>query len=68
VDVAHFASEWPWLEYAAEDVVARLGETAGEGSGGGTGEGSGEGTVTTRVSTIGTDPWTARVASTVRAT
>jgi dinuclear metal center YbgI/SA1388 family protein len=60
VDVAHFASEWPWLAYAAEDVVARLGERAGEGSG--------EGTVTTRVSTIGTDPWTARVASTVRET
>ncbi|MFB7798639.1 Nif3-like dinuclear metal center hexameric protein [Isoptericola sp. NPDC056134] len=64
VDVAHFASEWPWLAYAAEDVVARLGERAG----GGTGDGSGEGTVTTRVSTIGTDPWTARVASSVRAT
>jgi len=60
VDVAHFASEWPWLAYAAEDVVARLGGRAGEGSG--------EGTVTTRVSTIGTDPWTARVASTVRET
>lgn len=64
VDVAHFASEWPWLEYAAEDVVARLGVRAGVG----TGDGSGEGTVSTRVSTIGTDPWTARVASTVRAT
>jgi dinuclear metal center YbgI/SA1388 family protein len=47
VDVAHFASEWPWLTYAAEDLAARLGE----------------GTVTTRVSTLGTDPWTARVAS-----
>jgi len=47
VDVAHFASEWPWLTYAAEDLVARLPE----------------GTVTTRVSTRGTDPWTARVAS-----
>ncbi|MFC7876210.1 Nif3-like dinuclear metal center hexameric protein [Isoptericola sp. NPDC057391] len=68
VDVAHFASEWPWLEYAAEDVVARLGETAGGLGDGGTGDGSGEGTVTTRVSTIGTDPWTARVASTVRET
>ncbi|SKC68920.1 Nif3-like dinuclear metal center hexameric protein [Krasilnikoviella flava] len=58
VDVAHFASEWPWLAYAAEDVVARLEGVPGTGSG--------EGTVTTRVSTIGTDPWTARVASTVR--
>jgi dinuclear metal center YbgI/SA1388 family protein len=47
VDVAHFASEWPWLGYAAEDLVARLGE----------------GTVTTMVSTLATDPWTARVAS-----
>jgi dinuclear metal center YbgI/SA1388 family protein len=47
VDVAHFASEWPWLGYAAQDLVARLGE----------------GTVTTMVSTLATDPWTARVAS-----
>ncbi|MCA5894971.1 Nif3-like dinuclear metal center hexameric protein [Isoptericola sp. NEAU-Y5] len=47
VDVAHFASEWPWLSYAAKDLVERLPE----------------GTVTTRVSTRGTDPWTARVAS-----
>jgi len=50
VDVAHFASEWPWLRYAAEDLLVGLPE----------------GTVTTRVSTIGTDPWTARVASTAR--
>ncbi|MGF0117153.1 Nif3-like dinuclear metal center hexameric protein [Promicromonospora sp. Marseille-Q5078] len=50
VDVAHFASEWPWLRYAAEDLLAGLPE----------------GTVTTRVSTIGTDPWSARVASTAR--
>ncbi|MFI2102042.1 Nif3-like dinuclear metal center hexameric protein [Isoptericola sp. NPDC019693] len=64
VDVAHFASEWPWLAYAAEDVVTRLGERAAAG----TGEALGEGTVTTRVSTIGTDPWTARVASTERET
>ncbi len=47
VDVAHFASEWPWLLYAAEDLATRLGP----------------GTVTTRVSTLGTDPWTTRVAS-----
>jgi dinuclear metal center YbgI/SA1388 family protein len=45
VDVAHFASEWPWLTYAAADLVARLGE----------------GTVTTRVSTLVTDPWTTRI-------
>lgn len=47
VDVAHFASEWPWLAYAAADLVDRLGD----------------GTVTTRVSTLVTDPWTTRVAS-----
>lgn len=47
VDVAHFASEWPWLRYAAEDLAARLGP----------------GTVTTRVSALDTDPWTTRVAS-----
>ncbi|WP_407317443.1 Nif3-like dinuclear metal center hexameric protein [Isoptericola halotolerans] len=50
VDVAHFASEWPWLAYAADDLVGRLGD----------------GTVTTRVSTLVTDPWTTRVASTGR--
>ncbi|GAA1992091.1 Nif3-like dinuclear metal center hexameric protein [Isoptericola halotolerans] len=50
VDVAHFASEWPWLAYAAADLEERLGD----------------GTVTTRVSTLVTDPWTTRVASTGR--
>ncbi|MCK0118570.1 Nif3-like dinuclear metal center hexameric protein [Isoptericola sp. S6320L] len=50
VDVAHFASEWPWLAYAAADLADRLGG----------------GTVTTRVSTLVTDPWTTRVASTGR--
>lgn len=47
VDVSHFASEWPWLAYAADDLAARLAE----------------GTVTTKVSTLVTDPWTARVES-----
>lgn len=47
VDVAHFASEWPWLRYAAEDLEARLPG----------------GTVTTRVSTLGTDPWSARIGA-----
>lgn len=49
VDVAHFASEWPWLAYAAaalEEDVRRRGTT-----------------VETRVSTRRTDPWTLRVAS-----
>ncbi|MBE1875401.1 Nif3-like dinuclear metal center hexameric protein [Myceligenerans pegani] len=45
VDTAHFASEWPWLAYAAEDLAAGL------ASGGLPG-------VETRVSDIVTDPWT----------
>ena len=49
VDVAHFASEWPWLGRAATGLVADL---AARGT-----------TVVTRVSTLRTDPWTARVAS-----
>jgi dinuclear metal center YbgI/SA1388 family protein len=47
VDVPHFASEWPWLRYAAEDLARALPA----------------GGVETRVSTIVTDPWTARIAS-----
>jgi dinuclear metal center YbgI/SA1388 family protein len=55
VDVAHFASEWPWLTYAAEDVAAGVSRLlAGRGVGG---------TVTTRISTLVSDPWTTRVAS-----
>ncbi len=49
VDVAHFASEWPWLAHAAralEQDVALTGTT-----------------VETRVSTVSTDPWTGRAAS-----
>jgi dinuclear metal center YbgI/SA1388 family protein len=49
VDVAHFASEWPWLPRAAADLAADLSAL-------GT-------TVGTRVSTLRTDPWTARLAS-----
>ncbi|WP_125778104.1 Nif3-like dinuclear metal center hexameric protein [Antribacter gilvus] len=52
VDVAHFASEWPWLAYAATDLVAALAAAHGSVA-----------TVETRVSTLSTDPWTARVAS-----
>ncbi|MCF4122493.1 Nif3-like dinuclear metal center hexameric protein [Antribacter sp. KLBMP9083] len=52
VDVAHFASEWPWLGYAAGDLVAALSAAGGTVA-----------TVTTRVSTLTTDPWSARVAS-----
>jgi dinuclear metal center YbgI/SA1388 family protein len=51
VDVAHWASEWPWLPVAARDLeedaaAARPGTT-----------------VETRVSTLRTDPWSARVPS-----
>ena len=49
VDVAHFASEWPWLPLAAADLTSAL---VGDGT-----------TVETRISTQRTDPWTARVPS-----
>ena len=55
VDVAHFASEWPWLPRAAAQLRADL--AAGRGGGA---DGT---TVVTRVSTLRTDPWTARLAS-----
>ena len=45
IDTAHFASEWPWLELAAHDLVS---EAASKGT-----------TVEARVSTRRTDPWTA---------
>jgi putative NIF3 family GTP cyclohydrolase 1 type 2 len=47
VDVAHWASEWPWLVDAERLLVAALAE---QGS-----------TVETRVSTICTDAWNLRV-------
>jgi dinuclear metal center YbgI/SA1388 family protein len=46
VDLAHFASEWPWLALAARGLEADL---AALGT-----------TVETRVSTLRTDPWTGR--------
>lgn len=49
VDVAHWASEWPWLSDAAARLAAALGQS-------GT-------TVETRVSTTPTDPWTMHVGS-----
>lgn len=49
IDTAHFASEWPWLTYAEQDLVHDLGPI-------GT-------TVETRVSTRCTDPWVAHLAS-----
>ncbi|GAB2474627.1 Nif3-like dinuclear metal center hexameric protein [Xylanimonas ulmi] len=55
VDTAHFASEWPWLRYAAADltagVTARLAARGEEGS------------VTCTVSTRVTDPWTTTVTA-----
>jgi len=45
IDVAHWASEWPWLQLAADQLVADL-----------TQEGC---TVTAHVSVTPTDPWTA---------
>ena len=47
VDVAHWASEWPWLSVLRDRLVSDLA--------------SGGVTVDTRVSTIVTDPWTARL-------
>ncbi|BDZ43268.1 GTP cyclohydrolase 1 type 2 [Paraoerskovia sediminicola] len=58
VDVAHFASEWPWLALAARDVVRGLGATPA----GATEDQGAGGTVEARVSTRSTDPWTFRVA------
>jgi dinuclear metal center YbgI/SA1388 family protein len=47
IDVAHFASEWPWLAVAARLLA---GDLAARGLG-----------VETRVSTLVTDPWTDRL-------
>ncbi|WP_460888685.1 Nif3-like dinuclear metal center hexameric protein [Promicromonospora xylanilytica] len=49
VDTAHYASEWPWLRYAVEDLAAAL---AADGL-----------AVETRVSELVTDPWTGQVPS-----
>lgn len=49
VDVAHWASEWPWLRHAAEVLRSELGP-AGTNVG-------------TYVSTLVTDPWTAHLAA-----
>lgn len=46
VDLAHWASEWPWLPQAAADLRSAV-EAMGA-------------TIQTRVSTIVTDPWSAR--------
>lgn len=49
IDTSHWASEWPWLEYAAEALVA---DAAGRGS-----------TVEVHVSTTPTDPWSLHLGS-----
>jgi hypothetical protein len=49
VDVAHWASEWPWLAVAAQALTDGLRERAA-----GTAA-----TVEARVSSLVTDPWTA---------
>ncbi|MEY9858006.1 dinuclear metal center YbgI/SA1388 family protein [Catenulispora sp. GAS73] len=49
VDVAHWASEWPWLRHAAQTLRSTLG-AAGTN-------------VDTYVSTLVTDPWTAHLAA-----
>ncbi|HEX3828915.1 MAG TPA: Nif3-like dinuclear metal center hexameric protein [Sporichthyaceae bacterium] len=48
VDVAHWASEWPWLGAAAGALAAGLGERPS----------SAAATVEVRVSSLVTDPWT----------
>ncbi|MDO9484450.1 MAG: Nif3-like dinuclear metal center hexameric protein [Actinomycetota bacterium] len=49
VDVAHWASEWPWLQHAAQQLVTDL---AKEGK-----------TIIADCSTTATDPWTAHHVS-----
>ncbi|MFE7507262.1 Nif3-like dinuclear metal center hexameric protein [Promicromonospora sp. NPDC057488] len=49
VDTAHYASEWPWLRYAVEDLAAALGADGLA--------------VEARVSELVTDPWTGQVPS-----
>jgi dinuclear metal center YbgI/SA1388 family protein len=49
VDVAHWASEWPWLRGCESRLLSGLGSRAS--------------TVETRVSTTRTDPWTSHVPS-----
>lgn len=55
IDVAHWASEWPWLAGGASRLESALSEAPGRTGG--------PSTVELRVSTINTDPWTAHVPS-----
>lgn len=54
IDVAHWASEWPWLSHAASLLVDDMRD---QGT-----------TVEVVVSAIVTDPWTSHIESTVRST
>ncbi|MFJ3405273.1 Nif3-like dinuclear metal center hexameric protein [Promicromonospora sp. NPDC090134] len=49
VDTAHYASEWPWLRYAVEDLAAVLATD--------------DLAVEARVSELVTDPWTGQIPS-----
>ncbi|MDR2722195.1 MAG: Nif3-like dinuclear metal center hexameric protein [Cellulomonadaceae bacterium] len=53
IDLAHFASEWPWLRYAAHDVAQAIAQMLAQRGN--------PGTVSTRVSERSTDAWTARI-------
>ncbi|HXR71593.1 Nif3-like dinuclear metal center hexameric protein [Actinocrinis sp.] len=57
VDVAHWASEWPWLSDAAALLTAGLAESHEHGLRGHE-RGPERGTVEIRVSQLVTDPWT----------
>lgn len=50
LDIAHFAGEWLWLQWAADQLVADAAEAGYE--------------ISAEVSTINTDPWSAHVMST----
>jgi dinuclear metal center YbgI/SA1388 family protein len=54
IDVAHWASEWPWLAGGASRLQSMLASVAGD---------TAASTVEVRVSTTCTDPWTLHVPS-----
>lgn len=63
IDVAHWASEWPWLQQAARLLIADLpGDVAGQPD-----EATPADTVQVRVSTLVTDPWTIHLSATEEA-
>jgi hypothetical protein len=54
VDVPHWSAEWTWLPVVERRLAAALSDAAHFGTAVGD-------TVETRVSTIVTDPWSARI-------